>query len=160
MLARSLAPDSDWAPTTTADLLTMLPRTQDYLAREAIARALAALAPKLPRRPAQGGARGREEWTCSGPFHRGSDRVGAARSPALLRKLGAATTEIVEALKDPTVTGAPADILLAALKRSLGKGTTKPSQAGRLPDGIVLDLLEKISQWALISPTHPHHRPA
>ena len=45
MLGPSLPPDT--ATLASADLLTMLPGTKDYVTREAIARALAALAPKL-----------------------------------------------------------------------------------------------------------------
>ena len=59
MLAPSLTEKE--AALAAADLLDMLPRTEDYLAREAIARALAALAPKLPDSERATGARGRQD---------------------------------------------------------------------------------------------------
>jgi len=138
MLAPSVMPDL--AARAAEDLLAMLPDTQDYLSREAIARALAALAPKLSdarRDEALSGAKTALAKT-------GSSEEASAWAGAIAALLPddprAATAEIVEALKYPTATGAPTDVLLAAL------ATPWPEEfrtiAGRPLDGIVVNWLE------------------
>jgi hypothetical protein len=140
MLAPSVTPDL--ATRAAEDLLTMLPDTPDYLSREAIARALAALASKLPD------ARRDEALSASKSAlaTTGSTEEATAWARAIAALLptdpGDATAEVVEVLKYPTATGTPSDVLLAAL--------AKPWQeeykaiAGRtLPDPTVVDWLGK-----------------
>ena len=118
----------------------MLPGTEDYLAREAIARALAALAPKLPDAERERRSRPpRSRSPRPAPPRkrpRGRDAI-AALLPADPR---AATAEIVEALKYPTATGAPSDILLAALakpgRRSTGHRRQDATRPGRRWTGL------------------------
>ena len=125
-----------------ADLLDLLARTEDYLAREAIARALAALAPKLPatdRAQALPAAKLALAKTGSAEEATAWARAIAALLPA---EPSAATTEIVEALKYPTATEAPSDVLVAALAHVWPE--EYKAIAGRtLPDPIVLDWLEQ-----------------
>jgi len=113
MLAPSATPDA--AARAAGDLLGMLPDTPDYLSREAIARALAALAPKLSsaeRDEARSAAKTALAKT-------GSSEEATAWAYAIAALLpderDAATAEIVEALKYPTATEAPTAVLIAAL---------------------------------------------
>ena len=140
MLAPLLPPES--ATLASADLLAMLPDAEDYLTREAIARALAALAPKLPdseRQEALAGAKIALAKTGSADEATAWAHAVAALLPADPR---AATAEIVEALKYPTATGAPSDILLDALAMPWPQdyGTIADR---RLPDQGVVDWLER-----------------
>jgi hypothetical protein len=118
----------------------MLPRTQDYLARDAIARALAALAPTLAdAERAAALAAAKIALAKTGSPEEATAWAGAIAA-LLPQEPRAATAEIVEALKYPTATEAPSDVLLAALS------TRWPDQhkaiAGRsLPDPTVLDWL-------------------
>ncbi len=119
----------------------MLARTDDYLTREAIARALAALAPKLPateRAQALTAAKMALAKTGSSEEATALARAIAALLPA---EPGAATAEIVEALKYPTATEAPSDVLVAALA-NVWPEEYKAIAGRTLPDQIVLDWLE------------------
>ena len=140
MLAPSLPPES--ARLASADLLTMLPDTKDYLTREAIARALAALAPKLPdpeRQEALAAAKIALAKTGSADEATAWARAVAALLPA---EPHAATAEIVEALKYPTATGVPSEVLLASLAKPWPK--EHEAIAGKtLPDQDVVDWLEE-----------------
>ncbi len=140
MLAPSMT-EKD-AALAAADLLDLLARTEDYLAREAIARALAGLAPKLPateRAQALPAAKLALAKTGSAEEATAWARAIAALLPA---EPSAATTEIVEALKYPTATEAPSDVLVAALAHVWPE--EYKAIAGRtLPDPIVLDWLEQ-----------------
>jgi hypothetical protein len=139
MLAPSVP--RDLAARAAEDLLTMLPDTLDYLSREAIARALAALTPKLSDAK-------RDEALSAAKLalaKTGSTEEATAWAGAIAALLPAdawaATAEIVEVLKYPTATGTPTDILLAAL------ATPWPEEhrmiAGRvLEDATVLDWLK------------------
>lgn len=142
-LAAMLAPSlpSEVANRASADLRAMVPDTEDYLTRDAIARALTALAPKLsdPERAeallaaklALAKTGSREEATVW------ADAI-AALLPADPR---AATAEIVGALKYPTATEAPTDVLLAGLAKPWPE--EHKTIAGRtLPDLEVVDWLE------------------
>ena len=124
----------------SADLLAMLPDTADYLTREAIARALAALAPKLPDTSrAEALAAAKLALARTGSPEEATAWAGAIAA-LLPEEPRAATAEIVEALKYPTATGAATDVLLAAL------ATPWPEEfrtiAGRSLDQTVLDWLE------------------
>ena len=122
----------------------MLPRTKDYLTREAIARALAALAPKLPepeRQEALTAAKLALAKTGSSEEAAAWARAVAALLPA---EPSAATAEIVEALKYPTATEASSDVLLAALA-NVWPEEYKAIAGKTLPDQIVLDWLEDAS---------------
>jgi hypothetical protein len=124
-----------------ADLLGLLARTEDYLTREAIARALAASTPKLPgaeRAQALTAAKATLAKTGSAEEATALARAIAALLPA---EPGAATLEIVDALKYPTATEAPSDVLLAALA-SVWPEEYKAIAGRRLPDQVVLDWLE------------------
>jgi hypothetical protein len=139
MLAPFLTPDS--AALATADLLAMLPGMQDYLTREAIARALAALADKLTdtgRAEALAAAK-------SGLAMTGSTEEATAWAHAIAALLPgdprAATAEIVEALKYPTATGAATDILLAAALATPWPEDYRTIAGRTLPDQTVLDWL-------------------
>ena len=129
------------AKLASAHLLKMLPDTKDYPTREAIARALAALAPKLPgpeRQEALAAAKIALAWTGSTDEAVAWAHAVAALLPADPR---AATAEIVEALKYPTATGASSDVLLEAAATSWPKD--QESIAGKtLPDQDVVDWLE------------------
>ncbi|MGH6917715.1 MAG: hypothetical protein ACREJ0_08425, partial [Geminicoccaceae bacterium] len=141
VLAPSLTEQS--AVLAGADLLAMLPDTADYLTRAAIARAFAALAvaDKLPDT-----SRGEALAAAKvGLAKTGSSEEATAWAGAIAALLPheprAATAEIVAALKYPTATEAPTDVLLAAL------ATPWPEEhktiAGRtLRDQIVLAWLE------------------
>ena len=140
LLAPSLAPDS--VSIALKDLLTMLPRTGDYLAREAISRALVGLAPKLSdaeREEALTAAKDALAKT-------GSTEEATAWAEAIAALLPddprAATAEIVEALKYPTATETPTVQLLEALATPWGE--EHETIAGKmLSDQTVLDWLEK-----------------
>jgi hypothetical protein len=134
VLAPSLTPDS--AALATADLLAMLPGTQDYLTREAIARALAALAPKLPdaERP-KALAAAKSGLAITGSTEEATAWAGAIAA-LLPKEPRAATAEIVETLKYPTAAGVVSDVLLAAL------ATHGSIPEGKLPNKKVLDWLQ------------------
>jgi hypothetical protein len=137
-LAPSLTPAS--AATASSELLAALPRTGDHLAREAIARALAALAEKLPDAE-------REEALATakiGLAKTGSIEEAAAWARAIAALLpsdpGAATAQIVEALKYPTATEAPTQVLLDALAT---RWPDEPAlKGGTLSDQALLDWFE------------------
>ena len=142
MLAPSVTPDlADRAVGAAEDLLTTLPDTADYVSREAIARALAALAPKLPdseRERALAAVKIPLAKTGSSEEATAWARAIAALLPAEPR---AATAEIVEALKYPTAAGVPSDVLLAALA-NVWPEEYKAIAGRTLPDRMVLDWLE------------------
>jgi hypothetical protein len=124
-----------------ADLLDLLARTEDYLAREGIARALVALAPKLPateRAQALPAAKLALAKTGSAEEATAWARAIAALLPA---EPSAATVEIVEALKYPTATEAPSDVLVAALA-NVWPEEYKAIAGRTLPDQTVLEWLE------------------
>ena len=140
MLAPRLSPPS--AMLASSDLLALLADIEDYVARAAIARALMALAPALPdpdRRKALSAAKlalARTGFTEEAVAWAGAI---AAMLPGEPRE---ATAETVEALKYPTATGAPSEVLLEGLAK------VWPEQyeaiAGRsLPDPIVTDWLQE-----------------
>jgi len=139
LLAPSLPPES--AALASTDLLQMLPGAADHLTREAIARALAALARNLPdaeRQAALADAKAALAKTGSTEEATAWADAIAALLPAEPR---AATAEIVEALKYPTATEAPTNILLAALAKPWPE--EHKAIAGRtLPDPMVMDWLE------------------
>ncbi|MGH6917795.1 MAG: hypothetical protein ACREJ0_08830 [Geminicoccaceae bacterium] len=140
MLAPTLSPPS--ATLASSDLLALLADIEDYVTREAIAQALTALAPALPdpdRRKALSAAKlalaetgfAEEAVAWAGAI--------AAMLPGEPRE---ATAETVEALKYPTATGAPSEVLLEGLAK------VWPEQyeaiADRtLPDPIVTDWLQE-----------------
>jgi hypothetical protein len=145
-LAPSLKPDS--ARQATTDLLVLLREPSDFIVREAIARALLALSsrglPDAQREQVLATAKSALAWT-------GSTEEAAAWAHAIAALLPddphQATVQIVEALKYPTATGTPTDILLEALKKPWPEdygeiaGKTLPDQdvldwlEGHLPDG-------------------------
>ena len=114
-LAPSLRPDLSSIGPVTEDLLTMLRHNEDYVAREAVARALEALAGKLPD------AQREQALTASKAAlaNTGSTEEAIAWAEAIAALLPdeprAATAEIVEALKYPTATGMATEVLLAGL---------------------------------------------
>jgi hypothetical protein len=139
MLAPSATPDL--AARAAEDLLAMLPGTQDYLSREAIARALAALAPKL-----SGAERGEVLSAAKTALAKtGSSEEATAWAHAIAALLPAdpriATAEIVEALKYPTATETPTAVLLAALATPWPKEYETIASRTR-PDPTVLNWLE------------------
>jgi hypothetical protein len=119
----------------------MLPRTQNYLTRDAIAGALAALAPTLADADrASALAAAKVALAKTGSPEEATAWAGAITA-LLPKEPRAATAEIVEALKYPTATEAPTDVLLAAL------ATRWPDEhktiGGRtLPDQTILGWLE------------------
>jgi hypothetical protein len=120
----------------------MLPDTQDYLSREAIARALAALAPKLSdaeRDEARSAAKTALAKTGSSEEATAWARAIAALLPAEPR---VATGEIVEALKYPTATEAPTAVLLTALATPWSQEEYEPIAGKTMPDRTVVDWLE------------------
>jgi energy-coupling factor transporter ATP-binding protein EcfA2 len=140
MLAPSVTPGPA-AVGAAEDLLTTLPDTAEYVSREAIARALAALAPKLPdseRERALAAVKIPLTKTGSSDEATAWARAIAALLPAEPR---AATAEIVEALKYPTAAGVPSDVLVAALA-NVWPEEYKVIADKALPDRTVLDWLE------------------
>ena len=119
----------------------MLPRTQSYLTRDAIAQALAALAPTLAdAERASALAAAKIALAKTGSPEEATAWAGAITA-LLPKEPRAATAEIVEVLKYPTATEAPTDVLLAAL------ATRWPEEdktvGGRtLPDQTVLGWIE------------------
>jgi hypothetical protein len=141
LLALSLTPESGLIQPITEDLLNMLPHTEDSLAREALARAFAGLASKLP--DAQ-----REKALAAAKIALGKsglteeESAWAVAIAALLpHDPRAATAQIVEALKYPTAAGAPTEILRAALATTW-PGEYKEIRARKYFDAVVLDWLE------------------
>jgi hypothetical protein len=137
MLAPSVSPDL--AARAAEDLLTMLPDTLDYLSREAIARAVAALAPKLSDAK-------RDEALSAAKLalaKTGSTEEATAWAGAIAALLPvdprAATADIVEALKYPTATETPTDVLLAAL------ATPWPEEHKAIVDRTLLD--QAVLDW-------------
>jgi hypothetical protein len=145
MLAPSLTPELTGR--AAEDLLSLLPDTSDHLSREAIARALTALAPELADA-------GREQALAAAQIalaKTGSTEEATAWAGAIAALLpderAAATAAIVEALKYPTATEAPSVQLLNALAPVWGaehaaiEGMTLPNDAvlnwleTRLPKG-------------------------
>jgi hypothetical protein len=123
------------------DLLAMLPDTEDYLTREALARGLAALAPRFSdpeRQEALSAAKIALAKTGSTDEAIAWARATAALLPA---EPHAATAEIVEVLKYPTAVDAPSDILLSALTTAWPK-EYKPTPGRKLPDQNLVDWLE------------------
>jgi hypothetical protein len=138
-LAPSLPPES--AALARMDLLAMLPDTEDYLTREALARGLAALAPRFSdpeRQEALSAAKIALAKTGSTDEAIAWARATAALLPA---EPHAATAEIVEVLKYPTAVDAPSDILLSALTTAWPK-EYKPTPGRKLPDQNLVDWLE------------------
>ena len=140
VLAPSLTPEA--ATLATADLSRDAAEAH-YLAREAIARALAELARKLPDAERRGGAGSRQDRRLPGPAPPRKRPPGRPQSRRCFRpEPHAATTEIVEALKYPTATEAPSEILLAALAKPSaggvhgyhGQEAARPSCAGLAPE--------------------------
>jgi energy-coupling factor transporter ATP-binding protein EcfA2 len=139
MLAPSVTPDL--AARAAEDLLTLLPDTPESLSREAIALALAALAPKLSE-----AKRDEALWAAQDALAKtGSTEEATAWAGAVAALLpderGTATAEVVKALKYPTATGAPSDVLLAALAQ-LWPEEYKTIAGRTLPDQTVLNWLE------------------
>jgi hypothetical protein len=129
------------AALATADLLDLLSRTEDYLTRATVARALGALAPKLrgpERAQALAAAKVALAKTGSSEEATAFARAIAALLPA---ERAAATAEIIEALKYPTATEAPSDVLVAALA-DVWPEEHKAIAGRTLPDQTVLDWLE------------------
>jgi energy-coupling factor transporter ATP-binding protein EcfA2 len=138
-LASSLPPEA--VALARTDLLSMLPHTEDYLAREAIARGLAALAPRFSdpeRHEALSAAKIALAKTGSTDEAIAWARATAALLPA---EPHAATAEIVEMLKYPTAVDAPSHILLSALMTAWPK-EYEPTPGRMLPDQNLVDWLE------------------
>jgi hypothetical protein len=144
-LVALLAPtlSSDAAAAVAAELRALLRATNgDYLTREAIARAIEAVAGRLsPADRAKTLADTQRALAATGS----TEEAGAlARSIAALLPADdpqAATAEIVEALKYPTATGEPTDILLAGLE-TLWPSDYHSIANLTLPNRDVLDWLE------------------
>ena len=127
--------------TSAAADLRSLARTEDFVTRDAIARAFAALSRKLP--PSD-----REQALTEAKLalaKTGSSEEATAWARAITVLLPAepkaATRVIVEALKYPTATEASSDILLSAMAKVWP--ADYGAIAGRtLPDQIVLDWLQ------------------
>ena len=139
LLAPALGQES--AALAATDLLGLLPRTENYLAREAIARALAALALRLPDAEREAALLdAKVALAKTGSTEEASAWAGAVAA-LLPADPEAATAVVAEALKYPTATEAPSDILLAAL-------ATRWPQAHEaiadrtLPDQALLEWLE------------------
>ena len=139
MLSQSLTEKE--GTTAAADLRALLALAKDYLTRDAIARAFAALSPKLPpseRKDALTAAKQALATT-------GSSEEATAWAHAITVLLPAepraATAEIVEALKYPTATEAPSVILLEALS-NVWPEDYKTIAGKTLPDQSVLDWLQ------------------
>ena len=138
LLATSLPREQ--AAVAATDLLGLLARTQDYLAREAIAGALAALAPRLPEAE-------REDALLAAKIalaKTGSTEEAGAWAGAVAALLPtepeAATAVVAEALKYPTAVAAPSEErLLEALAARWPAETVPP---GPLPDLALLEWLE------------------
>jgi hypothetical protein len=140
-LLEMLAPSLPQAAAATAarDLQAILRDSRDYLMREAIARALQALAPQLREADRKASlATARIALAKTGSPEEAT--AWARAITALLPDGPAAAAQIVEALKYPTATGAPSDVLLAALA---SRWPGEPALKGRtLPDQDLLDWLE------------------
>ena len=119
----------------------MLPDTPDYLTREAIALALAALAPKLPEAKRDEALRAAQDALAKTGSTEEATAWAGAVAALLPDERGTATAEVVKALKYPTATGAPSDGLLAALAQ-LWPEEYKTIAGRTLPDQTVLDWLE------------------
>jgi hypothetical protein len=137
LLAPPLTPDL--AARAADDLLGMLPDTADYLSREAIARALTALVPKLSETK-------RDEALAAAKIalaETGSTEEATAWAHAIATLLPAepraATAVVVEALKYPTAVEAPSNVLLAALAK---RWEQEPMPGLMLPNLALLDWLE------------------
>jgi hypothetical protein len=128
----------------TEDLLKMLPHVGDYLTREAIARALAAIAPKLPEAQREAALKA----TKNALAITGSTEEATAWAHAIAGLLPgdayAATADIVEALKYPTATEAPSNVLLEALADRWEQESNMKQMPGKtLPNPALVDWLER-----------------
>jgi hypothetical protein len=125
-----------------AALLAMLPQTRDSVTREAVARALTALATTLPERERAESLRAAKGALATTGAIEEATAWAHAIAALAPEDDAAATAEMVEALKYPTATDEATEVLLVAIAARWDEDWDK-IEGRTLPDPVLLDWLEE-----------------